>query len=117
MGKVLSMSFLIEVDAGDGVMTRYEVRGLPGTIYNRKVHIDVEPIYGNPGEPATQVRVAIDAMLIPDGNYQLVSITEHPLPGENELPEGSRSIRLNAPVSEVFWILEAANKPVPGDGA
>ncbi|AWN07716.1 hypothetical protein HOT31_gp045 [Microbacterium phage Hendrix] len=81
MGKVHRVQVIVEIEADNepGILTRYEVIGKPGDIYSRRTRIGVTPHYGNPGEPATQVEVSIDAMLIPIGRDQLISITEEPL--------------------------------------
>lgn len=88
MGRVRRVQVIVEVEAGDGVLTKYEVIGQTGAIYGKRTRIGVTPVYGNPGEAATQVHVEIDAMLIPIGSEQLVSITEHPL-GPEELSAGA----------------------------
>lgn len=89
MGSVKRVQLLVEVEADGepGVITRYEVVGKTGSIYGRRTMLNIEPIYGNPGEAATQVKVQIDAMLIPIGSEQLVSITEHE-EGAAPLPSG-----------------------------
>lgn len=91
MGRVHRVQVIvdIEADAEPGVLTRYEVIGQTGSIYEKRPHIEIRPVYGNPGEEATQVFVNIDAMLIPVGNEQLVKIIEESL--QSELPATERS--------------------------
>ena len=109
MGKVHAVRLIVEVDAGDGVLTRYEVNGRAGTTWGRRTRMTITPHYGNPGMPATQVEVHMDAMLVPLDNEQLVSITEHPLPDSpgHELPmrraggnAAARAIGQVLPISE-----------------
>lgn len=102
MGKVHSVRVVVEIEADNepGVLTRYEVNGAPGSIYQKRTHIEVKPIYGNPGEGPTQVQVTLDAMLIPVDNEQLLKITEEELQAAlsgtpqtitlRELPAGGR---------------------------
>ncbi|QNJ55933.1 hypothetical protein SEA_RASPUTIA_43 [Microbacterium phage Rasputia] len=81
MGRVRRVRLIVESEGavGDepGTVTTYEVIGQTGGIYGRRPYIKIDPIYGNPGEAATQVKVEIDAMIIPLGSEQLISIVEH----------------------------------------
>lgn len=81
---VRRVELLVEVEAGDGMVTTYKVVGQPGRIWGRGMNADIKPHYGNPGEGPTQVEIHLDCMLIPVGNEQLHSITEEPLVGELE---------------------------------
>jgi len=90
MAKVRRVEILVEVEVDDepGKVTRYQVIGATGSIYRRNTHIEVKPHYGNPGMPATQVEVHIDAMLLPIGNETLVSIVveDAPVSDDRRLP-------------------------------
>lgn len=98
MGRIHKVKIFLEIESDNepGVLSTYEVVGTPGDIYQRRTSVRVTPHYGNPGEGPTQVEVKIDAMLLPVGRDQLLTIRERAITPETPEIEEPKVLRMIA---------------------